>query len=136
MTTTNTPPGRLYFGNAGAHTVTVEEKDGSVRRLEHHVHHSPDGFSWGYQGSGPSELARCILWDFLGAQPHPACYQDMKEDLVSTQPIDGPFELDGERLDGWLMSWRAQYPNTPTVESDDHGCGSPDDPRWDEANRG
>lgn len=29
--------------------------------LAHHVKHSPDGFSWGYGGSGPSELARCLL---------------------------------------------------------------------------
>lgn len=34
--------------------------------LVHHVRHSPDGFSWGYNGSGPSELARCMLIASLG----------------------------------------------------------------------
>lgn len=34
--------------------------------LTHHVKHSPDGFAWGYGGSGPAELARCILIDHLG----------------------------------------------------------------------
>lgn len=33
--------------------------------LTHHSKHSPSGFSWGYAGSGPSELARCILIDHL-----------------------------------------------------------------------
>lgn len=36
--------------------------------LPHVVKHSPSGFSWGYAGSGPSELARCILIDHLGVR--------------------------------------------------------------------
>jgi hypothetical protein len=34
--------------------------------LPHHVRHSPTGFAWGYGGSGPAELARCILIHALG----------------------------------------------------------------------
>lgn len=49
-------------------------KDGTVviiqglaeRQLPHYVRHSPDGFSWGYGGSGPAELARCLLIQALG----------------------------------------------------------------------
>lgn len=37
-----------------------------VGPLTHHAKHSPSGFSWGYAGSGPSELARCLLIDHLG----------------------------------------------------------------------
>lgn len=33
--------------------------------LKHYMRHSPDGFEWGYAGSGPAELARCILIDCL-----------------------------------------------------------------------
>ena len=29
--------------------------------LRHVVHHSPDGFNWGYGGSGPADLALSIL---------------------------------------------------------------------------
>lgn len=29
------------------------------------VNHSPNGFEWGYQGSGPSQLALAILLDLL-----------------------------------------------------------------------
>src|SRR5262252_67895 len=28
------------------------------------MNHSPDGFSWGYQGSGPAQAALAILLDF------------------------------------------------------------------------
>lgn len=33
--------------------------------------HSPDGFEWGYGGSGPAQLALAILADFLGPAPSP-----------------------------------------------------------------
>jgi hypothetical protein len=64
-------------GTAGAHTVEVHETihlpgvispDHHIQLiglLTHHVKHSPTGFSWGYGGSGPAELARCILIDHL-----------------------------------------------------------------------
>jgi hypothetical protein len=31
----------------------------------HFIKHSPTGFSWGYGGSGPADLARCLLIDSL-----------------------------------------------------------------------
>ena len=30
---------------------------------------SPDGFEWGYGGSGPAQLALAILADYFGCQP-------------------------------------------------------------------
>ncbi|MGA2927687.1 MAG: DUF6166 domain-containing protein [Solirubrobacteraceae bacterium] len=37
--------------------------DGVERTVTHHVRHSPAGFELGYGGSGPAELARCLLID-------------------------------------------------------------------------
>jgi hypothetical protein len=34
--------------------------------LPHLVKHSPTGFGWGFAGSGPAELARCLLIHALG----------------------------------------------------------------------
>ena len=68
--------------------------------LEHHVRHSPGGFSWGYSGSGPAELAMCILWDFLGHEPHPMLYQKFKEDFVAKwQHAD--WSLSGDEIELW-----------------------------------
>lgn len=41
--------------------------DGTVyTNVPHHVvHHSPSGFEWGYGGSGPADLALCLLEDAL-----------------------------------------------------------------------
>jgi hypothetical protein len=36
--------------------------------LKHRRRHSPDGFNWGYTGSGPADLALAILTDAFGAR--------------------------------------------------------------------
>jgi hypothetical protein len=47
--------------------VVVERIDGKTRTaLRHIVVHSPTGFNWSYQGSGPSDLALSLLVDALG----------------------------------------------------------------------
>ena len=47
-------------GYPGPGTVLVDGKP-----LKHIVRHSPDGFNWGYGGSGPADLALSILTDYL-----------------------------------------------------------------------
>lgn len=49
----------------GSVTVEVVE-DGTRRPLRHVCRHSPDGFEWGYGGSGPADLARSILVEIMG----------------------------------------------------------------------
>ena len=49
--------------------VVLEDVDGHlIGPLHHAVLHSPTGFAWGYGGSGPAELARCILLAVLGKE--------------------------------------------------------------------
>jgi len=43
-------------------------EDGSITEMPAHreiVNHSPDGFEWGYNGSGPSQLAMAIVVEML-----------------------------------------------------------------------
>lgn len=51
-----------------------------------HRNHSPDGFSWGYQGSGPAQLALAILLKFLTVSLALEWYQEFKRDFVSKLP--------------------------------------------------
>ena len=46
--------------------VTITDVEGT-RPVYHHVGHSPTGYSWGYGGDGPHDLARSILYDRLGS---------------------------------------------------------------------
>lgn len=75
---------------------------GFTAPLEHHVRHSPDGFAWGYAGSAPAELAMCILWDYLGYEPHPMLYREFKFDHVAKWGRDQPFSITGDEIDVWL----------------------------------
>ena len=68
-------PGNLYPGGV---KVTANN-----RPLRHRVRHSPTGFEWGFEGSGPADLARSILWDHLGKEPSPALYQEFKRAFVA-----------------------------------------------------
>jgi len=55
------------------------------------VNHSPSGFSWGYAGSGPAQLALAVLaheYDEQFALDH---YQDFKVMYVAEHPAEDRF---------------------------------------------
>jgi hypothetical protein len=57
------------------------------RRSQEVYNHSPDGFEWGYGGSGPSQLALAILLNELDS-PVDALnlYQEFKDTFVAGWP--------------------------------------------------
>jgi hypothetical protein len=90
---------------------------GYMYELRHHVRHSPDGFEWGYEGSGPSELARCILIDFLDqheeaergdpwARVPRVSYQEFKRLFIAGAAKEG-FMLDGTEIAAWVHEQEA-----------------------------
>jgi hypothetical protein len=62
--------------------------------------HSPGGFSWGYEGSGPAQLALAILLE-SGIEPDEAqrVHQDFKREFIAPLPQDQgwAFEVDVQR---------------------------------------
>jgi hypothetical protein len=81
--------------------------------------HSPDGFQWGYAGSGPAELARAILVALHPDNPavrHPACYQAFKVDVIARIAGDTLW-LTGDQVATWLARWRSLHAATvATIE--------------------
>lgn len=71
--------------------------------LHHHVRHSPTGFGWGYAGSGPADLARSLLWDALGAEPHPSLYQRYKREVVGWWDEDTEWDTDRDTIRDWVL---------------------------------
>lgn len=69
--------------------------------------HSPDGFNWGYGGSGPAQLALAICLELYGTKPyrrygtepfHPD-YQNFKFKHIATLPqTDFDLELEVEDI--------------------------------------
>ena len=90
----------------GDATVIVEEDGQEPRPLRHHVRHSPDGFEWGYGGSGPADTARCILLDAMQAEPSAGCYNDFKWQVIAHFPKEG-FTLTGDEIHKWHREWLA-----------------------------
>jgi hypothetical protein len=69
--------------------------------------HSPDGFNWGYGGSGPAELARAILIAVAPGDPVvrlPSCYQRFKFDVVAG--LGDTWRLWEESIRFWLQVWK------------------------------
>jgi hypothetical protein len=52
--------------------------------------HSPDGFNWGYSGSGPAQLALAVMLKLTG-QENP--YQDFKFRIIANLPQGKDFEI-------------------------------------------
>lgn len=85
------PEDFCYFatGGFGEGSVFVEDRRGETKLLPHIVKHSPTGFAWGYGGSGPAELARCILIHFYGDQARcPECQGQARICSECDQPPD------------------------------------------------
>lgn len=111
--------GTRNSNTAGPARVTITREDGTTVPLElppvsrNEFRHSPDGFQWGYSGSGPAELARAIL---LAVAPktderyvrHPRCYQLYKNDVIA-QITGDTFERTSREVLTWLIAWKSNH---------------------------
>ena len=71
------------------------------------VNHSPTGPEWGYDGSGPAQLALAILMDFFGddkRQMVEEVYQSFKRDVIAKLP-KGTWEITDQAIIGWYKSF-------------------------------
>lgn len=64
--------------------------------------HSPDGFEWGYGGSGPAQLALAILYDFTGDRDLALKnYQDFKQCFIANARREG-FQINASEVEEFL----------------------------------
>jgi hypothetical protein len=116
--------GVVYYGisEGVGHDRVWVRRHGQTQPLTHYKRKSPSGFSWGYAGSGPSELARCMLAEFLGLTPiaeeapkrwnarpgdipeiDGGLYQEFKFAFIAGLPQNGgSWQLEGEKIAAWL----------------------------------
>lgn len=101
---------KLYYGArlkeiGGVDVLVIEFNDRKIKNrypLKHINRHSPDGFNFGYAGSGCADLALSILTDFLG-NPHGAelTYQEFKRFHIATYK-GNCFSITGHEIRSWL----------------------------------
>lgn len=56
--------------------------------------HSPDGFNWGYGGSGPAQLALAICLQLMSKDDAQSFYQHLKYHVIAELPKGKDFEDD------------------------------------------
>lgn len=79
---------------AGGGWLYIDEKNITPDRSLELVNHSPDGFAWGYLGSGPAQLALAICLEIYEEPKALAYYQLIKETLVAQLDGDQDHELE------------------------------------------
>ena len=73
--------------------VWISGKELLPGRSQKIVNHSPDGFNWGYGGSGPAQLALAILLRCLSKREALSRYQQFKWDVIAKLP-QSDFEIE------------------------------------------
>ena len=131
---------KIYRGMPGDNAeIWVIPADGQPYLLKHVVFHSPTGFSWGYGGSGPADLALSVLADHFGEHPteddlchgRPRCWQlhqPFKWNFIASLPFGEAFELHSTQIESWLAEQTLRQPQPPdawleAAYEDHNGCG-------------
>jgi len=86
----------LLRGKYKTRKIFLNDKELSPEKSQAVRNHSPDGFAWGYGGSGPAQLALAICLE-IGYKGH---YQNFKWEIISKLPQSNfNIEFDPESLD-------------------------------------
>jgi len=101
---------KLYKGKrtgegAGAQTIVVQD-NGDEYPLKHVERHSPDGFNWGYGGSGPADTALSILANCLRMEQANVLYQLFKREFVATWGDE--FTITEKEIKDWARHQRTE----------------------------
>ena len=89
------------YQEAGSLVVTKDGETLSPKPSQKVFNHSPDGFQWGYSGSGPAQLALALLLDVTGDE-HSAVllHQNFKADFVAGWREK--WEITTEQIEEWI----------------------------------
>jgi len=90
------------IGKAEDHTVYINDRQILVKDSLKIINHSPDGFSWGYGGSGPSQLALAILLKFVNVDVALKLYQDFKWKFLVNLDTFSDFEISCEQIEEYI----------------------------------
>ncbi len=109
----------MTHGEASVVVQNVDEGPSDRCPLTHVSYHSPDGFEWGYAGSGPADLALAILADYFDEPAEfvlaalrsmwmprskaAALHQSFKERFVAPEHRD-EWQLDSDAIEAWLQT--------------------------------
>lgn len=88
--------------------------------------HSPDGFSWGYCGSGCAQLALGILLEEFGAEVAQRYYQEFKQEVIAGLPNahGAVWTLTSSQVREWLENYLRKAYDKGQERAKGHPVGS------------
>ena len=101
---------KTYHGKRGRDGVkvrVVDELDQTGYKLKPRNdlrNHSPDGFEYGYGGSGPAQLALALLADVFDDYTALNFYQQFKREEIATLDQREDFTLTEVEIKKWLAA--------------------------------
>jgi len=91
------------YQEAGPLVVTKDGESLSPAPSQKVWNHSPDGFQWGYGGSGPAQLALALLLDVTDdPQLSVSLHQAFKRHFVAAWTEK--WEISSEDIEAWIES--------------------------------
>lgn len=97
----------IFEGKAETREVWIDGQYLSPDYSQKCFNHSPDGFNWGYMGSGPSQLALAIMLEFLSEHEALALYMQFKGEFVAKLPQGQDFKVQFNILN-WIAANRVR----------------------------
>jgi hypothetical protein len=92
----------MITGTAGSRSVEFDGEYLDPRPSQKVWNHSPDGFAWGYGGSGPAQLALAIMLKVTTREQAIQLYQRFKASFIAALPIDQDFSMSIENVQEWV----------------------------------
>jgi len=93
-------PERMIMGYKSTRRVWMGGRELHPEESQRVWNHSPDGFSWGYGGSGPAQLALAIMLKLTTQENAKQLYQRFKWEFVARWPDD--FSIPLKDVEEWV----------------------------------
>lgn len=77
----------MITGDNNTRIIKIDGKVLNPAASQNIYNHSPDGFSWGYNGSGCAQLALAILLHFASKEFAIEHYQKFKSEIVAKEQL-------------------------------------------------
>lgn len=93
----------VYVGYEDAEGALTHTEVLCPSRSQALVNHSPNGFSWGYSGSGPAQCALGVLLDVTDDENVAMrWYQSFKSEVIAHMPQDKKLQIPVTAIREWL----------------------------------
>jgi len=94
-------PSSVIKGNAETREVTIDDIPLSPKESQEVLNHSPDGFSWGYGGSGPAQLALALLMEITDDKQANGYHLEFKWDIIAPLDMTSDFTMNAQTIYDW-----------------------------------